>query len=492
MIDDLTVCITSFRRAPYLKRAIDSVLAAGISRIVVATSEPDGDVLAVLEEHKSRPGFVSVVFDDDIGCNRTWLEAAYRSRTDRMILLHDDDLLRPELGEAYAGLIKPAMDSGQAEFVSWRACLYFDDGTTRPTEWFGGRTRLMSSDQLRSFLMRPKRLSLSPIISVLRRNTLIASLKESERYLTPHQRCLYHPGMLLGTEIVAYLRHCEAHKKWMYVDQVLSMYGACDSSGTVKVQKGGDLSVITNGYDVAREHFRSGACKRIQLDPRIIFIYDDMPPRDEDEARRFDYAKWSWKFHFNHGTLLEFPVTVESFPRSSRDLGDERATPFVHDVLDYGCSLACPEDVVVFVNRDIGLTTTAPDRILSHTPRHGVSVGLRRNIIPKPGRYYRTVTNARRDGGVDMAAVTPAWWVKNKSKYPDMLIGREGWDWVFRKMSEEAAGRYVYLDDCLIHEPHPSWWKTVRKTNAGQQHNRGLAREFFKARKNHMAVRSLT
>lgn len=492
MITDLTVCITNFKRATYLERAIKSVLMAGFKRISVATSEPDKEVLAVLERYRSHPDleFNEVVLDYDCGCNRTWEHAVYRAKTDHVLVLHDDDLLGEELGEAYVNTIQPAMNEG-AGFATWRAHLYFDDGTIRPTEWFHGPTRTTSSDELRAFMLKPRRLSLSPIISVFRRATLLSALKEAERYLTPNPACLYHPGMLLGTEIMAYLRHCEDHKSWFYLDQVLSYYGACESSGTVQAQKSGDLTVLFKGYDVARAHFSSGASKSARFDSRVIFLYDNMPARSDDEARRFDYAMKTWRLHFNHGTLLEFPVTTSTFSRSSSDMGDASPAPFVVDVLDYGCHFARPEDVVVYCNRDIALTTTAPSRILSHASHHGISIGLRRAMTPNPNHYYHSVMNCKRDGGVDMVAVRPDWWKTHRSKYPDMLIGREGWDWVMRRLAEELVGKNAYLDDCLIHEPHDSWWRTVRQTNPGQLHNRRLARKFFVDRKDLKAVRSL-
>lgn len=489
MISDLTCCITSFKRASYLDRAIKSVLAAGIDHIVVSTMEPDSEVCAVLAKH---PHVQAVVLDDDLGCNELWLQAVYRCQTKRLIVLHDDDTIAPELGQVYQDLIKPAMDDGSVEFCSWRAHLMFDDGRIQPTEWFHGETRKTSSGLLRDFLLKPGRLSLSPIISIFDRDTLIGALKEAHQYLTPNEACLLHSSMLLGSEIIAYLRHCATFGKWMYINQVLSHYGCCDSSGTVKAQKTGDLRQLTTGYDVARNHFRSGAYTNVVHEPRILFVYDDVQAKDEDEQRRFDYAMFTWKHHFNQGDVLEYPTHVRQWIRSSADLEDPRPVPFFKDLIEWGMAHARSEDTVMYCNRDTALTTLAPERIIAAVKKHGVAVAWRRNVIPKPGRLYKHVTNAKRDGGVDAICISPSWWNKHNELLPDMLLGRECHDWCFRIAAEELHGRDIYVDDVLLHEPHTNqFWKQHKKTNPGQLHNRAIARVFFAKRRDRKALVSL-
>src|SRR5678815_4547023 len=99
----------------------------------------------------------------DLGCAELWLHCAYHSPTKRMILLHDDDLLAPEFETHYHRTIQPMLDSGEAEFVSWRAHLYQDDGKIIPTEWYHGKTGPTPASALRTFMMKLGRLSLSPI-----------------------------------------------------------------------------------------------------------------------------------------------------------------------------------------------------------------------------------------------------------------------------------------------------------------------------------------
>lgn len=488
MISDLTVCVTSFGRAKYLARAMDSVEKTGIRNVVVSTMAPDEDIRRVLKVY----GPTVSVIDHDLGCHENWIQAAYRSPTKRMILLHDDDTLSPELGKTYIETIKPAMDSGRAQWCTWRANLLFDDGTIRPTEWMSKETGVYPSGIVRDFLLRMGRLSLSPIISIFDRDVLIHALKEGGHYLTRHEECLYRPGMLLGTEIVAYLRHAANMGKWMFVNQVLSSYGACESSGTVAAQKTGNLRPLTIGYDRARKYFTEGHFAKPVLEPRIIFVYDDVPARDEDEQRRFNYAYGTWRFHFNQADMLEFPTSVRAMPRSSTEIGDPRPVPYFKDLIDYGANYARPEDIIVYANRDICLTTGAPERIIKACHENGVAVAWRRNFKPEAGRSYKHSTHAKRDGGVDLVAVTPAWWRSHRDLMPDMFIGRECWDWAFRTLAEERGGKSIYVDDVVYHEPHTGqYWAQNKKTNPAQIHNRNLARVFFARRKDRRALMSL-
>lgn len=487
MIKDLSICVTSFKRAKYLDRCLKSVVDAGISNIIVSTMEPDKDVWDVLNKYT-----VSKVVElDDMGCHENWLQAAYRSPTQHMILLHDDDVLCPELGQVYEQNIKPLLCGGDAGFASWRAHLISDSGDITPTEWFRGKEGVQSSGVVRDFLLKLGRLSLSPVISVFNRDTLIGALKEGSHALYKHEECLYHPGMVLGTEIIAYLRHAATYPRWLYIDKVLSLYGCCDSSGTVKAQKTGDLRPLTAGYDKARKYFMSGEAENPIHDPRIIFVYDDVKPLDEDENRRFDYSMFTWRFHFNHGDMLEFPTTVGQWRRSSADMGDPRPAPFFKDIVNHGMAYAREEDVVVYCNRDIFLTSHAPERILEGVKKNGMVVAWRRNFKPNEGKIYKHVTNARKDGGVDLVAFTPKWWRTYGPEIPDMLIGRECHDWVLRRMAEELHGQSIYADDIIGHEPHESFWKKNKKTNPGQQHNRALAKVFFARRMDRKALQSL-
>lgn len=506
-MDDLTVCITSFRRTKHLERCIRSLAQAGVTRIVIAAAEPDEDVKRIVTHYReSRPwtSFDVVDVDQDIGCNDLWALAAYRSRTERIIIMHDDDCLNEAFGNAYVNTIKPALDSREAGFVSWRADLIFDDGSHQPTDYFNGPTRLMPAIELASKILLPRnRLSLSPVVSILNRGVVIDACREAWQKLTAPE-CYERPGMLLGTELVVYQRHCEKFPKWMYVHEILSHYGSHVGSGTVRAQNEGHTWKLIAGYNKARELWSTPVGP---LDPKIIFVYWRHDSNDEDETLRNHNAYLTWKFHFNESTFIECPTDATEVRRTTCGMGDARELPYIKDLFDYGCKFARPQDIVVYCNRDIGLTVDAYQRIVEGVKRgNGVTVCPRRRIDPLPGRMYRDLRNCWADGGFDVMAVTPQWWKQHRGKMPDMAAGAEAWDTVFRCLAEEWIDRNgqptpivrldwqnskAYTDHVAWHKNHYSNWIAERLTAPRQIHNRALALEFFRSRGNHALAREL-
>ena len=282
-----------------------------------------------------------------LGCSR--LTAL---KTKRIVLLHDDDTLAPEFGEAYENVIAPAMDKREAGFVSWSAALKFDDGRMEPCPYWDGQSTLMPSHHLLKVVGARGRLSLSPIVSVLNRAVLIRACKEAGEMLT-RNGSLERPGMLLGTEILVYMRHIQQFRRWLYLDRALSFYGAHDGSGTVQAQKNGHELILTGGYDLARD---LGECPPIEPTPRLILVYSYYTPEDEETISRHELAQASWRFHFNSCDVIELKYHSPGIPK-------------IRDVLDYACSMALPEDIVVYANADAGLTTLAPERIIAGVQR---------------------------------------------------------------------------------------------------------------------------
>lgn len=491
-MESLTVCITSFRRAGYLRRAIQSCKDAGITRIVVAAMEPDEEVYATLEYGKSLgwTRFYVTPSTPDLGCNELWARAAYYADTDRVIILHDDDILLPDFGKTYLELIKPALERGVG-FASWRAHVHRDDGRVSPTEYFGGPTTVHPSHVLEKFLLRKGRLSLSPVVSVLHRQTLINALKEADQVLV--DKCSYlHPGMLLGTEILVYLRHCSVFPRWLYVDQLLSGYGAHAGSGTVQAEMNREIPKLAQGYDVARQYYETHRQPPTSHEQRILLMYSPYEPKSDEERERLTNARFTWQHHFDLNQIMELPVPNNALPRSSMEVGDEAAMPFLRDMLDYGCKFAMPNDIVAFANSDLCLTTNAHEEIKKGVAQgNGVSVAWRRTMKFQPKRLLATAKNGKWDGGVDLIAVTPEWWSCHQILMPDMIVAREAWDWVARVYAEKYSNHKCYIDNHFYHYPHPSMLSRVGWKNNGQLYNLHLAKKYFGAIGDHRAVKML-
>lgn len=495
-LDNLTVCVTNFKRPNYLDRTLQSLQDAGIRRVVVASVEGGPEVDFIIEKHRLRSPWLT--FDVarlpvDIGCNNTWMLAAYHSQTERVIIMHDDDLLARGFGEAYRSTISPALDRGVG-FASWRASLFFDDGRTEATEFWEGPTRILSAKELLRVVAHRNRLSLSPIISVFNRTTLIHACKEAEQFLT-HNDCLLHQGMLLGTELVVYMRHIRASKDWLYVDQVLSHYGSHDGSGTIQAQKSGrtGMTELFRGYDLARE--QAEKAKPIPR-PKILLVTPPFSASNIEDEWRICTAQKSWQFLFDQFDVLHFPVG----PKVHRTTHPE-GLHYVRDLFSHGCQYALPEDIVMYVNADVGLTTQTYERVVEGVTRgNGVTICPRRSLNPMPGRHYKHLLNCKTDGGFDAMAIRPELWKDHfRNKLPDFVIGREGWDTCFRVLAEEHADApkrisqlstravqwsrsKAYTDHVCWHKPHPPRWMAERTTNPDQIRNRKLARDFFAAR----------
>ena len=189
-LEGLTVCITAFKRPERLAAAIASVAAAGITNITVSRGDEYGG---------------------DIGLNNAWMVAAYRAKTKRVLLLHDDDTLHPDFGRVYGEIIAPCLDKRDAGFASWDAEIKYDDGRTEACPyWQGVSPLVMPAKHLQEHL--DNCLTHSPVVSVLNRAVLIRACKEAGETLTTNDS-FDGTGVLLGTELLVYYRHINTFKR---------------------------------------------------------------------------------------------------------------------------------------------------------------------------------------------------------------------------------------------------------------------------------------
>ena len=476
------MCITSFKRPELLKRTLKSVRDSGLKRALVFSMCPDLAVILAMEEY---PEIEFYSLPADLGCNELWLQTAYRSETERIIILHDDDVLREGLAAEYDRTIAPAIDAGTG-FASWRAHILDENGNIRAVEYFNGPLGIHPSSAIRDVVLKRGRLSLSPIISVFDRQTLIGAVKEAGEVLPKLRK-----GMTLGTEIMVYLRHCARFEKWLYVDKVLSLYGSHLGSGTVQAERSGNIKPLTRGYDVARDHFERYPEGPIIQKPRILFVSAPFDTENKDELRRFTTARKTWEAHFNTGAILDFPMCNP--PRSSADVGDGRFIPYLRDLLDYGVARAMPEDIVAYANLDLCLAGNGVAQIVTTIQSSGgVCAAWRRSQKTRNGQLLSTVRSCPKDGGIDLVAVTPAWWKEHRDNLPDMFVAGNFWDYCFRVYAEQTTKGLCYMDDGTYHEPHAGMMDRVGVQNPVQQHNLRLAKKFFKERNMDSVVKFLS
>lgn len=222
---------------------------------------------------------------------------------------------------------------------------------------------------------------------------------------------------------------------------------------------------------------------------RVVLVSAPYPPRDADDARRRDAARFSWDWHLARNLNIEEAKVIDP----------EGRPPTIVELLDWGCQLAQPRDIVVYANLDVGFVEDAFERIEAGIERGlGVTVCSRRSLPdPEPGVMYHDLSALPRDLGIDAIAVSPAWWHRvGRPLMPPMRVGRGGWDVVFLLIAENWADRKpwteaidrnrvleskAHTDGAIWHSPHmPAWyvaWKAGTSDELQKESTR-LAREF--------------
>lgn len=479
-LENLTIAITSFNRPFHLKRAVRSAIEAGARNIVIASMQPNQETLATINDcdkmaRKANFPIWCDIINSDLGCNELWLRAAYMARTNRVLILHDDDCLEPGFGKAYVEVIGPAIEMGNTA-VTWRAQLLTDAGVKKGTEYFKGPTQRLPVQELIDLLLKRGRLSLSPIVTVFDRRTLIRAIKEHGQNMVDPVFKL-RDGMTLGTEVLAHLRQASSKSEWLYIDEVLSCYGAHAGSGTVDAQKNNALAPLIRGYDATRDYWETHYLRTCFSDPepKLIFVSAIFSPALGPDMMRISRATDTIDLARNAGIILDRRNSSFLLGRDSSTLGEKDAhVPFVRDLILHGIRYSEPEDIVILCNSDIEITMEAWEQIKAPF-KSGVSA-----IAAMRKTYQQSHEDGKPDGGFDLFAFRPAWWHEQGSRFPDMLLGREAWDWVFRTLIEETCGPNSYISPDIYHKAHEPRWSKDRYS-PGQIHNLKLAHQFFLA-----------
>lgn len=497
MTPDLTVVVTNFKRPDFLKRCLESAANAGCDNFVVSSFCPDEKVLEVLRGFSTRPNIRlrTTLSQTDFGVTELWLRGLYYAPTEYVLVLHDDDYLDPAFSEVYRREILPQLNAGVG-LASWRGVMDQRDVTgDTPTlvecDYFSGPTRVLGTGALSKVLLDRRAGPVSPVVSIWRRSVAITALKEALQRLS-RAECFSRPGMMLGQEVLTYLRHCEKFASWFYVDRVLTYYGAHEGSESGRLQM--ENKVVSEQIpktNHARDAFLQLRGYAVKPERRFLLTRSLYESKDPEEQRRNAHATATWSFHEALGEFLNFPVTDDMLLRSSKDVGDVRAVPFLTDLLDYAMSYARPEDVVLLANTDTCITSDGFEKLrhVFSDPSLGATFAYRHNIRGKLSGLRKDAREGHVDGGVDLIALTPKWWADHRPYFPDMLLACEGWDWVMRLLIEESTGRGG-IQNLIYHEWHDPVWRErkVRQQNPGQRYNRNLMRNFFLARGQHESV----
>lgn len=496
MIDKLTVVVTNYQRPEHLRKCLQSVKDAGVLRVVVSTTAPSEEVEAVNASFFDKfPDFQVVSTPEDLGCNENWLRGAYYATTPYILILHDDDWLSATFGEVFKNVICPQLDRGVG-FASWRGDAVQPDGTVVDIgRYVTGPTRVVSSGTITKVLLKPDALSLSPVVSVFRRNDVIRILKEAGELLRVPQ-CYTRPTMMVGNDLLLYLRHAEKYSSFLYLDSVLSFYGAHPGSETIKAFTKKRNPLIP-AYNYAREVFCKVRGPQVNTKPRLIHVFSDYPATDEGTTRRNAVAKKTWEFQYGKGFMLPCPVYSDDLPRSSRDVGDTRDVPYIKDLIAVGMAMAVPGDRVVLSNRDTCFVRGASEILRDWKTE--AAYGVRRDLFHPISENASVLDDITYLGaqhcGADLISISPDWWSKWKDWMPDMLLAYECWDLMAKELIHETLpGAKVDIADMIYHEYHETFWALAenRYKHPAQVYALRQAKNFYYSRARHITESAAT
>jgi len=166
------------------------------------------------------------------------------------------------------------------------------------------------------------------------------------------------------------------------------------------------------------------------------------------------------------------------FPtRSSRDLGDERALPYLPDLLKKAGENCGDNDIVFYTNSDCCLAPGTYGR-LENTKTMAIEYH-RRDVLNDP----RTLSdifdfpNQLKETGIDGIAFRKNFFDKNSYFVPDFFVGEPHWDTAVCGALRTAGVSSQNIID-LFHPIHKQAWDTKRLSIAGKQNDR-LYRDFL-------------
>lgn len=222
--------------------------------------------------------------------------------------------------------------------------------------------------------------------------------------------------------------------------------------------------------------------------PRIVhtwadFRKDEKP--DHANLARMRNARDSWDQEAALAPAswlrVEFPMGLA---RTSLEVGDTRPVPFIADVVNHAVPYCRKDsDIICWTNSDVSFAPGLTGQVLEKCERYGAAYTHRWDFakLEKPFVSEAGVRRGKWYPGSDAFFFTLAWWKANGHDFPDMIMGREHNDEVFRSLMKLTAGVECEIEAAIYHEKHTSFWDAEAnfKTNAGNNWNRALAKEWY-------------
>jgi hypothetical protein len=211
--------------------------------------------------------------------------------------------------------------------------------------------------------------------------------------------------------------------------------------------------------------------------PKITHVWSGVN-MGRDAMRRHTIAAATWDREAQvYGNWQTIRFTAEMMSRSAIDIGEDVGLPYIQDMLDCAASGGRDADIVVISNADINFVPGLAGDIAEQCTRHGAAYCHRWDFPSVETPVDRNgLLGASWYVGCDLFACTVGWWKQHKSEFPPMLLGRECWDWVLRKLIDMHGG--AQIERGIYHEKHPSPWE-LNRSLPGNLYNRGYARAWL-------------
>lgn len=202
---------------------------------------------------------------------------------------------------------------------------------------------------------------------------------------------------------------------------------------------------------------------------RIVHVTSLFDGSKED-ARRNAFARSTWEDAYKLGGWVPCHIPDSALPRLFPEGG--RKIPYIKDLLDIAASVADDFDWICLTNSDTCFSSSLHDKLIgTNKPIYAF-----RRDFPRLTRklYDKEIKAGNHYVGIDLFFFPAAWWRTHKDAIPDVLIGREGWDCMFKVLMDYAGAEGV--SDLIYHETHGSFWEQPhnRRSLDGQIHNRNL------------------
>lgn len=206
----------------------------------------------------------------------------------------------------------------------------------------------------------------------------------------------------------------------------------------------------------------------------IAHVFSEYPAKGDPEKKRRVIAQSSWK-QLYVGGLYPRPVLDVQLPRLFHD--GKRDLPYVKDIINLG--FLSWHGGILLTNTD---TCFSPKLVHEHKKLIHQPAWFRRRDFNQINKVLDQVDVESGEDycGTDMFFIPREWWKKFQHRYPDLLIGTEGWDCCLRELMRVNGGTEIV--DCCYHERHDSIWERPenRYTLSSQKYNIALSKKFLK------------